>query len=290
MPTPGALVTDPLLTALIPVKRYQPAYLREAVESLLDQTSPRWRAIIIHSRGARSELEGVLGGAAQDRRITFVKTQGRQLAGSLNTAMRASQTEFVASLLGDDLWEPDAVELIARNIAAHPEVDFFHSSRRIIDDGGKQISSVYEAVPEVTPEMFVEGGPVKHLLCWRVALGLSIGGVDESLNSVGADDWDFPWSMFDAGALFCAIPECLYAHRDHRAGYRLTTHIPLSTHLSEIGRILRKHGVPEAVIAERLNVVRGTYLRQCIYTSRWDAWWGRLVGRDPARGWRYEYR
>jgi len=281
--------SDPI-TAIIPVKAYRRTYLRQAVGSLVEQTSPHWRAVIVHARGADAELETALTPAAQDSRITVIEQRGRKLAGALNTGMRVADTKFTAILFADDLWAPDAVAVLNRNIADHPEVDFFHSSRRIIDDDGAPISGVHAAKTDVTPDMFVEGGPVMHLLCWRVELALAIGGIDERLNSVGPDDYDFPWAMMEAGARFAAIPECLYIYRDHRSCHRLTTHLPLRTHLRGIERILRKHGVPEPVIARRLGEVRNTYLRQCLYSSWQDAWWGRLRRRDPARGWREDYR
>ncbi len=143
--------------------------------------------------------------------------------------MRAARTEFVSILLGDDLWAEDAVEVLERNLATRPDVDFFHSARRIIDDHGAPISGVAPPVEDVSREHFLTGAPVKHLLCWRRELGLSIGGIDESLNSVGPDDYDFPWSMAEAGARFGAVPECLYVYRDHRSGFRLTTHLSLRT-------------------------------------------------------------
>jgi hypothetical protein len=283
-------VTDARITALVPVKEYHPPYLREAVGSLLAQTSTQWRALIIHTPSARAELEGELNGVARDPRITFVEQQGRKLGGALNTGMRAAVTEFTAILLGDDLWTPHAVEVLDSNITAQWDIDFFHSSRRIIDDWGEPISGVHEALRDVGPEMFAEMGPVKHLLCWRREMALAIGGVDESLNSVGADDYDFPWSMMDAGARFAAVPECLYVYRDHRSCRRLTTHLPLRTHLSETARILRKHGVPETVIRRRLMSARETYLRQCLYSSRLDALVKRALRHDPAQGWRESYR
>jgi glycosyltransferase involved in cell wall biosynthesis len=279
-----------VVTALVPVKAYHPRYLREAVGSLLAQTSTRWRALIIHMPGARAELEAQLNGAVQDPRITLIEQQGRNLAGALNTGMREAVTEFAAILLGDDLWASDVVEVLGRNIAADPTVDFFHSSRRIIDDSGEPISGVYEALSDISLGMFAASGPVKHLLCWRVDMALRIGGMDESLNSVGVDDYDFPWSMMDAGARFVAIPECLYVYRDHRSCHRLTTHLPLRAHLRETARIMRKHGVPEAVIRRRLAEARRTYLRQCLYSSRLDAWIKRARGHDPAGGWRESYR
>jgi hypothetical protein len=228
--------------------------------------------------------------ALEDSRITLIEQRGRNLAGALNTGMRAAATEFTAILFADDLWAPNAVEVLTRNITDRPKIDFFHSSRRIIDDEGAPLSDVYEAPAEVTLDMFVEGGPVKHLLCWRVAPALAIGGIDESLDSVGPDDYDFPWAMMEAGARFAAISECLYIYRDHRSCYRLTTHLPLRTHLRGIERLLRKHGVAEQTIARRLAEARGTYLRQCLYASWPEAWLGWLRRRDPARGWREEYR
>ncbi len=281
-------MTPALVTALVPVKNYHPAYLRESVGSLLAQSSPRWRALLVHAPGMGPELERCL--QTRDERITLIEQQGRKLAGALNTGMRAANTEFTAILFADDLWSTDAVEVLEANIAGRPEIDFFHSARRIVDDRGAPISGVHGAVADIRPEMFAQSGPVKHLLCWRRKLGLEIGGMDESLNSVGPDDYDFPWSMMDAGARFGAIQECLYVYRDHRACHRLTTHLPLRTHLRETRRIMRKHGVPEAVIRCRLADARGSYLRQCLYATRFDAWVKRVLGHDPTRGWRETYR
>ena len=59
-----------------------------------------------------------------------------------------------------------------------------------------------------------------------MALGLASGGVDESLNNFGSDDYDFPWTMLEHGAVSTRFPRPLYIFRDHREGYRLTTHVP----------------------------------------------------------------
>jgi glycosyltransferase involved in cell wall biosynthesis len=280
-------VTGARVTALMPVREYLPDYLREAVGSLLAQTSPRWDAAVIHPRSLREQLVEDLGDAARDPRIELVEERGRKLAGAINTGMWAARTEFVASLFADDRWDPEAVEVLERNIVERPDVDFFHSARRYIDDDGRLVGGVMKARVDVRLETFSLTAPVKHLLCWRRELGLAIGGIDESLNSVGPDDYDFPWSMAEAGARFGTVPECLYLYRDHRSCYRLSTHLPLRTHLRETRRILRKHGLPRDEIRKRLATARLTYLQQCLYSSRFDAWFKRTLGRDdPARSWR----
>ncbi len=282
-------VPEPHLTALIPVRHYHRTYLDRAVRSVLGQSTPAWQLIIIDD-GAGRELRQILASALSDPRVRVVRNEGRKLSGALNTGMRHATTEFTAILLGDDMWAPETVEVVGSSIERFPEIDFFHSARRYIDGDDSPISSIYSAKEGFTLESFVWSSPVKHLLCWRRELALSIGGVDETLNCVGPDDYDFPWSMAEAGARFMALPECLYLHRDHRDSFRLTTHIPLSVHVRELRRILRKHGVDDDRIEERIGRATATYLQQCLYTSQLDRWVKTLRRYEPRRGWREPYR
>jgi glycosyltransferase involved in cell wall biosynthesis len=281
----------PTLTALMPVRAYHEPFLHEAVDSLHAQTNPDWRLLVIVEESDRSDLEEVLSRHLADPRIDLILNEGRKLAGKFNTGMRHARSEFVSILLGDDLWSADAVAVLTDCITAHPEVDFFHSSRRFIDGAGREISSIYRSRSDVSIEDFgPQYRPVKHLLCWRREKGLAIGGMDESLDSVGVDDFDFPWSMAEGGASFRAIPDCLYVYRDHRECFRLTTHLPRDHHKREIARILRKHDVDASSIAARVAEAERSYLRQCVYGSRLDRWLKKVVRHDPRAGWRETYR
>ena len=104
-------MTEPRVTALLPVHRYHPQFLAEAAASMLAQTSPSWRLVVIHDRAGRG-LRSALGDAAADERVRIVPNEGRKLSGALNTGMRHATTEFTGILLGDDLWEPEAVAVL----------------------------------------------------------------------------------------------------------------------------------------------------------------------------------
>ena len=240
---------EPVVTALVPVHEFSPEFLRAALASLQSQTDPNWRALVIVEPGRRGSTATVMEPQLADQRIQVIENAGRGLPGAFNTGMSATDTEFVSILLADDLWAPETVAVLVREIDARPGVDFFHSARRVIDETGASISSVHRATPNVTLADFELRAPVKHLLCWRRGTGLAAGGMDESLNSVGPDDLDFPWTMAEYGATFGAIDECLYLYRDHRADFRLTTHLPRSVHRRELARIFRKHGLPDALAA-----------------------------------------
>ncbi|MEO8601772.1 MAG: glycosyltransferase [bacterium] len=282
---PGAHVT-----AILPLKHYHPSYLEQCLASLFGQSRAAWQAVVVVEPGELSDFSQLLAAALADPRLRLVANEGRKLAGAVNTGMRHARTEFVALLLGDDLWAPNAVAVLSAAITAEPAIDFFHSARRVVDDNGLPISSVLPSRAEFTLADFVNGSPVKHLLCWRRELGLAVGGLDERLNSVGPDDYDFPWIMAERGARFRALDDCLYYYRDHRAGFRLTTHLPLSVHQRECDRILRKHGVAPLVRRAWLDKTRHSYMRQCLYRNSLDRWIKQWLGWDARRGWRDTYR
>jgi glycosyltransferase involved in cell wall biosynthesis len=279
-----------MLTALMPLKNHHPRYLAKALGSLFAQTYPDWRLLVISEPEDTAALRDALGEALRDSRVRLIANQGKGLSAAFNTGMREASSEFVAILLADDMWTPDAVHVLRESIARHPEADFHHSARRIIDENDAPLSSVYESRETFSREDFLRTSPVKHLLCWRRDFALSIGGMDESLPPVGPDDYDFPWCMADAGAEFRAVPECLYLYRDHRESFRLTTHLPLEVHRAGIRRILEKHGVDPERIAARLAYSEQAYLRQCLYESWADKEAKEASGHDPRTGWRDTYR
>jgi glycosyltransferase involved in cell wall biosynthesis len=278
------------LTVFVPLTHYHDAYLRAAIASVYGQTRSDWELLFVVDEAAAEHFRRLLAEPLADPRVRLVINRGRLLAGSYNSAMREARTEFIAPLLGDDLWTPNAVEVLATAIREYPEVDFFHCGRYHIDERGRRLDS--DCLPDrpVTAAEFAKGSPVKHLLCWRVRTGLACGGVDESLNNHGSDDYDFPWTMLEHGAVFRAIPVALYVARDHREGRRLTTHVPRSVQLRELRRILEKHGVAPALVAERLRRARRTYLRQSLFRNELHRWIAERLGFDARRGKRQRYR
>jgi glycosyltransferase involved in cell wall biosynthesis len=280
----------PRLTVLMPLKHYHWPFLQKALASLLAQTCPHWRCLVIVLEEDREEFQALLQAYLRDARIRLIPSAGRNLAGQLNTGMRQAETAFVSILFGDDVWSTSTVEVLTAYIDTFPDVDFFHSSRIFIDADDRIISAVYRSRASFALADFVAGSPVKHLLCWRVQKALPFGGIDESLPSVGPDDYDFPWCMAERGVAFMAVEDCLYYYRDHRECYRLTTHLPLSVHNLGTIKILRKHQVRWPRIIGRLTGANRGYLRQCIYKTSFDKWFKELVGYSPRRGWREKYR
>jgi hypothetical protein len=191
--------------------------------------------------------------------------------------------------MGDDLLVPEAAEVFGDCIRNDPGVDVFYGGRRFIDAEGHPLSTDRLPDPLVTAERFEAGSPVKHPFCWRVRVGLACGGVDETLDNFASDDYDFPWTMLDHGAVFKPVPRVLYLFRDHREGYRLTTHVPRSVQRHGLRRILEKHGVSRRMIRRRVRSASRGYLRQSLFRNRLHQWIRERLGFDPGAGWREPY-
>src|SRR5438034_8313687 len=281
-------MSDPLLTVIMPLKNYHDGFLRKALESVQRQTCPFWRLLIVVEQADLETFKTLLRDETKDTRIQIIVNQGYRLAGAINSGMKRATTDFVALLLADDMWSTDAVRTLNDYIEKYPEIDFFHSSRRYIDEQSRFISSVYHSKGNIKLDDF-RFGPAKHLLCWRRSKALSIGGLDESLSSlVGPDDYDFPWTMAENGATFKAVTECLYYYRNHCECFRLTTHTPLSVNHREIGKILRKHHVS---LLGRLYLLTRKRIRArlgspCLYRSHLDKWIIEKTGYDVRRRWK----
>jgi len=276
------------VTIILPLKHYHPEFLRQALDSVIYQTCPLWRLLIVVEPGEFESFQHLLEQEAKDERINLIINRGHRLAGAINSALETAPTDFVALLFADDLWSLDAVKVLNEYIARYPEVDFFHSSRRYLDETGNFISSIYSGRDSLKLEDF-KFGPVKHLLCWRRSKALSIGGLDESLSSlVGPDDYDFPWTMAEHGATFKAIPECLYYYREHCECYRLTSHTPLTVNLREVAKILKKHRV--GILARMLRLTKlwmdSGIGRPYLYRSMFDKWITDRLGYDVRRRWK----
>jgi glycosyltransferase involved in cell wall biosynthesis len=285
-------MSQPQITVIMPLKYYYPDFLRKSVQSITQQSSPDWKLLIVVDEEDLATITEYFKGQFNDSRIDIIVNQGWEFPGAINTGMRSAKTDFVAILLADDMWSSNAVEILNKYITEFPAINFFHSSRIVIDESDKPISPIYRSKETFSLSDFKWGSPVKHLLCWRREKGLLVGGVDESMLKA-QDDYDFPWVMAENGATFKAVKECLYHYRNHLECERLTTHRPLSITKRAIRKILEKHGIgvfSRIWIVERMRL-SGALGNQCIYRNRLDRWIKHKMHFDSKRRWKQqEYR
>jgi glycosyltransferase involved in cell wall biosynthesis len=95
-------------------------FLREAVESILNQTFEDFEFIIIND--GSTDRTGEILNSYKDERLKIFNQPNRGLTKSLNRALKLSQGKYIARQDADDISEPNRLEVQVTYLEFHPEV------------------------------------------------------------------------------------------------------------------------------------------------------------------------
>jgi glycosyltransferase involved in cell wall biosynthesis len=95
---------EPLVTVVIPCFNGE-LYVREAIQSVVDQTSSSWVLIIIDDGSTDSSPEILREAATRfGARVRVVRTENQGACAARNAGLKLATTKYVAFLDSDDLW------------------------------------------------------------------------------------------------------------------------------------------------------------------------------------------
>jgi len=283
-------------------------YLAAALESVLEQTLPPRRVVVVDdgSTDGTVEVAGRFGKA-----VTCVRQANRGMAATRNRGAQEAGTEWLAFLDQDDIWLQTKLERQQKCIAAtHLEVAF--TAVRVVDSelnpiaerGTQEVRTDLEALlfrdqsmPQSTPSSML----IKSSL-FRAA-----GGFDEELGM--SADWDLLVRL-RLRTEFAYVPEPLVLYRRHdsnqsrkvaileRESIRvLEKSFALGYLPSDVGRLRRRCLAWNDAVLSGSHFWAGSWARAVWFAAR--AVWrdpsliGRVVGfptRQLVRLWRNEPR
>ncbi len=211
-------------------------YLRQAIDSVLGQSDPRWELLISDdsepgSDGGRSVEVAALVAGLEDRRIRYVRhARSADMIGNWNHCIDSAHTPLVSLLHHDDRLEPDYVALMIQAAASHPQAVAFFCRVRIIDEAGKQRFSIPDFL-----KRFVAPPPRRTALV-RGRLGLRrllrgnfifcptlcfqkqrLGQRRFAPTYHDIPDWELTTRLLFEGEILIGLPDVAYCYRRHRA-------------------------------------------------------------------------
>ncbi|OGD86262.1 hypothetical protein A2164_03745 [Candidatus Curtissbacteria bacterium RBG_13_35_7] len=114
------------------------AYLKEAVESILNQTYRNFEFIIVDDASRDKSWDYLK--SLKDRRIKLIRNKKNLgLAASLNIALRQAQGDYVARMDADDISLPNRFEEQIYFLQKNPTIDLCGTWVDLIDEKGKII-------------------------------------------------------------------------------------------------------------------------------------------------------
>ena len=123
-----------LISVIMPVYNTQGDFLREAVESILNQTLADFELLIIDDCSTNPETAKILK-SFDDPRIRLLQTPcNGGAAAARNLGLREAKGKYIAFLDSDDISYKERLAKQAEYLERHPEIGCVGSARRIIPD------------------------------------------------------------------------------------------------------------------------------------------------------------
>jgi O-antigen biosynthesis protein len=249
----------PLISVIMPVYNAPESFLREAIESVIDQIYPYWQLCIADDASPQAHVKSILEEyAARDGRIKVVfRPENGHISACSNSALAVATGEFISLLDHDDVLTPDALYEVALFLNRHPEADMIYSDEDFITEAG-YITNPY-IKPDWCPDSFLSRMYVCHLGTYRRAMVNQVGGF--RVGYEGSQDYDLVLRFTEKTQNIFHIPKVLYHWRVHSAS--VASGSGVKSYAYEAGKkalteALRRRGENGKVIV-RNDQFRGVY-------------------------------
>ena len=129
---------------------YKPQYLREAVESVINQTYSDWELVVVDDCSP-SDLHSIVAPFLQDQRVHYYRNERNcgaiNVVDNWNICLGYCTGDYVINMGDDDRLLPCCLEELSKIISKYPNLNVYHSRTEIIDEKG-QVTEVLEERPE----------------------------------------------------------------------------------------------------------------------------------------------
>ena len=230
----------PLISIVVPVYRTPEIYLREMMESVMEQTYGNWELCLADAspRGEqlRQDLKKIKGRKTRDAvmkipdgdteltsvireyqlkdsRIRYeILKENKSIAENSNAAMEMATGDFVGLLDHDDTLEPNALYEVAGKICEDDRVDVVYTDEdKINSKGTKHLTPNMK--PDFNLDLLRSNNYICHLFVVRRILMEKIGGFRKEFD--GAQDYDFILRCTEEAEKIAHVHKVLYHWRTH---------------------------------------------------------------------------
>jgi glycosyltransferase involved in cell wall biosynthesis len=175
----------PLVSIVLPTYNGS-RYLAQSIQSCIDQTYQKWELIVVDDCSTDDTPAIIERFMHQDPRITSVRNENnRRLPRSLNHGFSLSKGEYLTWTSDDNLYEPDALELMVRYLEGEPATGVVYCNERYIGPEGEELRINHKEGPEALREKNV----VHACFLYRRRVYEAVGDYDPEM--VLVEDYEY---------------------------------------------------------------------------------------------------
>ena len=203
------------ISVLVPAYRTPEVFLRQMIESVLNQTYPHLELCIADGSGENISVEKVVKEyQAKDQRVRYQRLEKNEgIAGNTNAAIRMATGDYLALFDHDDLLSPNALFEVASTIEKDKADVVYTDEDKVTSDLKEHFQPHFK--PDFNPDLLCSNNYICHLFVVKRSLALKLGGQDPAYD--GAQDYDFIFRCTEEAEKIVHIAKILYHWRVHQA-------------------------------------------------------------------------
>ena len=208
----------PTISILTPLYNTPEPYLREFLDSFVDQTAPNGQLCLADASDAEHDVVKriVEEYQAKNQRIVYKKIENKGIAANTNAAASLATGDYLALADHDDILAPHAMYTMGKAILQlreRGEPDGFLYSDEALFSKSIQRPIVAHFKPDYAPDYLLCCNYICHLAVFQKALWDAVGG--ERPECDGSQDHDLFLRLIEQVGGAAHVPQVLYYWRVH---------------------------------------------------------------------------
>lgn len=206
------LKTKPLLSVIMPIYNPPIKFLKEAINSVLNQAYANWELCLADDHSSDPEVvKTIKEYAALDSRIKYVlRPQNGHICKASNSALKLAAGDYIILLDDDDILWPNALYEVAKYINLYPQADLIYSDEdKLMEDGITHTDPFFK--PDWSPDYLRSVNYITHLATIKKTTMDKLKGFLPGTE--GAQDWDLFLRLSYISQHIFHIPKILYSWR-----------------------------------------------------------------------------
>ncbi len=205
----------PKVSVLMPVYNTKEEYLREAIESILNQTFSDFEFIIINDGSTNNAKDVIL--SYTDPRIKYFEQENKGLISTLNRGLDLCQGEYIARMDSDDISLPERFEKQVKILDSYANVGIVGSAIKYFPNEKiimlKEFPKFFDMI--IYNQLAHPAVMIKNYIIKKFNLKYE--------NFIHAEDYEL-WSRLIKYTDICNIQEVLLNYRIHESSISIACH------------------------------------------------------------------
>ena len=202
---------NPLISIVIPHYNTNSQYLKECIESVLNQSYRNFELCIADDCSTNEESINILKKYEEEYsqiKVVWRKENGN-ISAATNSAIEIAQGEYIAFMDSDDVLHKDALYWNVEALNKNRRIELIYSDEDKLDFDGNRVLPHFK--PDWNPDLLLSLNYICHFVVAKANLVKELGGCRSEFD--GAQDYDFLLRLTEKTNNIHHIPKMLYHWR-----------------------------------------------------------------------------